>query len=86
MTSRRRQFSPFSEHAYSPVEYATVKATVANLTDAAVLLSNDAVPMAVWVPRQALDGASRALLYRTTRGQEVELRIELKMALSKGLV
>lgn len=86
MTARRRQFSPFNEHAHSPTEYALVKAPLANITDGAVLLSNAAVTAAVWVPRAALDASSRALIYRSAREQEVELRVELKMALSKGLV
>ena len=86
MTTRRRQFSPFNEHAFSPTEYALVKATLANITDGAVLLSNDSMTAPVWVPRQALDAASRALIYRSVRGQEVELRVELKLALQKELV
>lgn len=82
----RRQFHYAREHAHMHVEYALVKAILANITDGAVLLSNDALTIPVWVPRQALDAMSRALIYRSVKEQEIELRVELKLALSKGLV
>ncbi|HCE08741.1 MAG TPA: hypothetical protein DEQ40_09110 [Oxalobacteraceae bacterium] len=81
-----RKFTFARDRAHTHVEFCTVKATLANITDGAVLLSNEALTAPVWVPRQALDAASRALIYRSARGQEVELRVELKLALSKELV
>lgn len=73
------------EHARRHIEYATVKATLANWTDGAILLSGEHLPMETWLPRQALAPASQALIYRSARGSEIEIQVELKMALSKGL-
>lgn len=73
------------DHARREVEYATVKATIVNFTEFAVLLSNEKSGSA-WVPKFTLDPASRAILHRKHRGDEVELQIELELALKKNLV
>lgn len=73
------------DHAKRETEYATVKATIVNLTQYAVLLRNEKCG-AAWVPKFALDPVSRALLHRSKREDEVELQVELDLALKKSLV
>lgn len=81
-----RHHHAHQDHVRRPDEHATVKATLANWTDGAVLLTSDKIVVPVWVPRRALDPASQALIFRTGRGAEIEIRVSLKLALDKGLV
>lgn len=76
---------PGRENARGFKEYTRVKATLAQITDGAVLLAvEDKVP--AWVPRGALDAASRALIHRSAKGSEVVLAVEVPMALAKNIV
>lgn len=75
------------ENARRNVEYATVKATLANVSEkGAVLITNDKVTIPVWIPPQALDSRGRIAAARAPRNSEIEIGIELELALSKGLV
>lgn len=74
------------DHARPHVEYATVKATLAQRTESAILLSRDDLPMAVWVPLYALETYSKIQVLKAALKTEIELRIELHMAQVKGLV
>ena len=74
------------EQARRNVEYATVKGLLANFTDGAILVSTEKLTIPAWVPRQALEPASRAMIYRKVRGDEIEVQVELKMAQEKGLL
>lgn len=81
----RNHHAPGRENSHSFKEYAHVKATLAQVTDGAVLLAvEDKIP--AWIPRTALDASSRALIYRSAKGAEVELAVEVPMALAKGIV
>lgn len=74
------------DHAPRHIEYVTVKATMANWTDAAILITSEKLTTPAWVPRTALEPTCRAVAWRTLRGGNVELQIEIKMAESKGLI
>lgn len=73
------------DHSKRTVDYALVKATIVNFTEYAVLLSNEKTA-AAWVPKFALDTVSRAMLTKKSRGDQVELQVELDLALKKSLV
>lgn len=86
MTGRAFHSAPGRENARPAIEYARVKARLANWTDGAVLLVNDKAPAPMWVPRRRLAPVSQALVYRHARGDEIEIEIELTTALEKRLV
>ena len=67
-------------------EYATVTAILANRTDGAVLLDNDAWPELVWVPRGALYAVSNLAVDRARIKDKIALQIELKTAQAKKIV
>jgi hypothetical protein len=74
------------ENAGAPKEYAQVKGTVAQVTDGAVLFTNEKVTPAVWVPLWSLDLGGKLAAAKAHRGSEIEMGVELKIALAKGLV
>lgn len=83
-----RQFSHsfHREGTRSETEFAMVKATLANITDGAVLLVSENITPAQWVPRFRLDPVSRSLIYRSHKGDDVTLRVELQFALERKIV
>lgn len=83
---RAFHYSPGRESARRDVEYATVRATLANRTDKAVLLSRDDLLQAVWVPKSKLEIGSRVQAEKAVMKTEVSLRIELDFALAQHLV
>lgn len=83
-----RQFhsAPGRENAHSQKEYALVRATIVQRTDDAILLTNENTITAVWVPKYALNVAGRVAEARAPLKSEIEIGVQLNMALSKGLV
>ena len=80
------QSAPGRESARRTVEYATVKATLANRTDKAVLLSREDLVQAVWVPNFRMEISSRIRAERAVLKTDVSLSIELAFALENRLV
>ena len=82
----RRSFHqpPGRENAQAHTEYATVAGTLAQKTDKAILLTS--AELHAWVPLHQLDAASRVKIYRTERGADVSIQVELKFALAEKLV
>lgn len=87
-TPRRRAFhtAPGRETAKRNVEYAIVKANLAQRTDKAVLLSREDLVQAVWVPKFRLEISSRIQAEKAVLKTEVALSIELDFALAQNLV
>lgn len=78
---------PGRENAHQHKEYATVRAVLANRSDkGALLLTNDKLVVPVWVPPQALDSRGKIAAARAPLKSEVEIGVELNMAIAKGLV
>lgn len=84
----RRAFhsSPRRENARPVTEYAQVKATLANRTDLAILVSHPDLVQAVWVPKKALDIGGKLQADNAPLKSEIEIGVELKLALEKGLI
>lgn len=74
------------EHAAPRTEYATVKGTLAQRTDAAILFDRDDLVQAVWIPRYALDIAGKLAAENAPLKSTIEIGVELQMAMQKGLV
>lgn len=74
------------EHARSEPEYASVKGTLAQRTDLAILISRDDLNAPVWVPKRALAIHSRAPVEKAPLKSEIEIRVELSFALKNKLV
>lgn len=85
-TRRPFRSAPGRENAHRQVEYAVVKATLANRTDKAVLLSREDLVAAVWVPNFRMEISSRIAAARSVLKTEVSLSIELPFALENKLV
>jgi hypothetical protein len=78
---------PGRENARRQVEYATVKATLANRSDrGAILITTETVVIPVWIPPQALDTRGKIAAARAVLKTEITIGIELELALQKGLV
>lgn len=67
-------------------EYVTVPATLKARTDKAALLDTEDLEMPAWVPIQALHFASKKDVASAAIGDEIEVRVEERMARQKGLV
>lgn len=79
--------APGREGAHAPKEFATVKATLAKRSDkGALLLTNEKLTVPVWVPPHALDSRGKIAAARAALKSEIEIGVELNMALSKGLI
>lgn len=83
--SRAFHHSPGRESARSQAEYATVKGILAQRTEGAILLVPTDKP-AQWVPLQALNTSGRVAVHRASLNSEIEIGVELKLALKKHLV
>jgi hypothetical protein len=77
---------PGRENARGFTEYAMVRAIVAQVTERALLLTNESVTVPVWVPRSRLQSGSRAMTMGAIRGQEIAVQVELQFALDQRLV
>lgn len=84
--SRAFHSAPGRESAHRNVEYATFKAILAQRTDGAVLLARDDLVSPVWVPRRALDITGKLAVEKAPLKSEIEIGVELKLAIEKGLV
>jgi hypothetical protein len=84
--NRHFHSAPGRERAHRQVEYAIVKATLANRTDHALLLTNENVAAPVWVPRHNLDSRGKVAADRAPLKSEITVGVELNTALEKGLV
>jgi hypothetical protein len=67
-------------------EYASVKAILANRTDAAILLSREDWLKPVWVPKRRLSIQCRVPVENQALKTEIEVRVELRFALENKLV
>lgn len=81
----RRAFHSGREHAHSEPEYATVKATLAQRTDKAILLAREDLVHPVWVPLRAINFRGRATAAAAPLKSDIELGVELGFALKNGL-
>lgn len=77
---------PGRENARTNTEYATVKVTLIQRTDGAILVDRDDVFQAVWIPRSRLDMAGKLAAENAPLKSTIEIGVELDMALQKGLV
>lgn len=79
--------APGRENSISNKEFATVKATLANRSEkGALLLTNEKLTVPVWVPPHALDSRGKIAAARAPLKSEIEIGVELNMALQKGLI
>ncbi len=67
-------------------EYATLSVTFCARTLHAVMVDAPELPAPVWIPRSAVHWYSQKIVNAGTRGDIVELRIEVPMAKQKGLI
>lgn len=83
--NRAFRSSPGREHAHSEPEYATVKATLAQRTDKAILLAREDLIHPVWVPLRAINFRGRAIAAAAPFKSDIEIGVELQFALKVGL-
>ena len=84
--SRPFRSAPGRENARDHKEYTLVRAMLVQRTDTAILITNDKTVVAIWVPKYALNVAGRVAEARAPLKSEIEIGVELNMALAKGLV
>lgn len=84
--SRAFHSTPGRESAPRNVEYATVKAILAQRTDLAILLARDDLAAPVWVPKRALSAHGRITAEKALLKTDIEVGVDLRLALEKGLV
>lgn len=75
---------PGRENARWQTEYASITGIVAQKTDKAILLTSETLH--AWIPLFRLDAASSVKIYRTLKGSEITVRVELDFALKEKLV
>lgn len=78
--------APGRENAHRHKEYTLVRAEMVQRTDTAILITNEKTVVAVWIPKYALNVAGRVAEARAPLKSEIEIGVELNMALAKGLV
>jgi hypothetical protein len=86
MMPRAFHAAPGRENARAYKEYASVIVRLLQRTDAGLLVDRDDLFSPVWIPKRALDTHGKLQVERAALGCEVEIGIELKMALERGLV
>ena len=72
--------------AVRQVEYARAKVRFCNRTDKAVLVDKNGLTVPVWIPLRTVNPASRGIVSRASRDDVIEIDIEYRAAIEKGLL